>query len=331
MSGTILITTEWFNDAPNFEEMRAKLEGAGLALRVSGHRGILSAEQLKPLLDGARGCIAGIDHFTRDVIESASALEVISRTGVGFERIDIDACTERGVVVTTSVASNSDAVAEFALGLILAVARDIGRGFVSMRGGKWRSGDLLGSTVVGKRLGIVGMGSIGSRLARLARGLRMEVLYYDVVRKPGLETSGEVTYAPLDELLARSDFVSLHAPVTSDSRRLIGERELRRMQPHAFLVNTARGPLIDEAALVSAIDEGWIRGAAIDVYDPEPPSPENPLLHRERILVTPHIAGSSEDARRKNLALAVENLLAVLGGERPPTVMNPRVFELSGR
>jgi phosphoglycerate dehydrogenase-like enzyme len=239
MEGTVLVTTEWFSEAENHDEVRAKIENAGLTIRLSGHRGILSPEQLHPLLRGARGCIAGIDHFTREVIERADALEVISRTGVGFERIDVDACTERGVIVATSVGSNADAVAEFAIGMMFAAARGIARFDASMRAGKWGSRD-VGAVVVGRRLGIVGLGAIGSRLALLARGLRMHVTYYDVVRKPELEADGTARYAPLDEVLSQSDFVSLHTPVTPQTRGMIGERELRLMQPHAYLINTAR-------------------------------------------------------------------------------------------
>lgn len=331
MADTILITTEWFDRAPNRDEALAKIARAGFEVRVSGHTGILGAEELRGMLAGIRGCVAGIDRFTRDAIADADALAVISRTGVGYERIDLEACTERGIVVTTSAGSNADAVAEFTIGLMLAAARQIPAGDASMRAGRWESGEMMGGSVVGKRLGIVGLGTIGARVARLARGLRMDVEYFDVVRKPGLETTGVATFMPFEELLGRSDFITVHVPLTPASHKLFSDRALRAMQPHAFLINTARGPVVDDEALVRAVDAGWIRGAALDVFDPEPPLKDGPLLRNERIIVTPHIAGSNEDARRRNLGMAIDNLLGVLGGERPASVVNPRVYETGAR
>lgn len=329
MGDRILITTEWFDLAPNRDEALAKIARAGFEARVSGHTGILSAEELRTMLGGIRGCVAGIDRFTREALAGADVLQVISRTGVGFERIDLDACTERGIVVTTTPGSNADAVAEFAIGLMLAAARQIPAGDASMRAGRWEGGEMMGGQVVGKRLGIVGLGTIGARVARLARGLRMEVEYFDVVRKPGLETTGIATFVSFEELLARSDFVTIHVPLTAETHKLFSDRALRAMQPHAFLINTARGPVIDDDALLRAIDAGWIRGAALDVFDPEPPDKDGPLLRDARIIVTPHIAGASEDSRRKNLGMAIDNLLGVLGGERPASVVNPRVYEVA--
>ncbi len=198
-----------------------------------------------------------------------------------------------------------------------------------VRTGKWRTWEpmgLLGMDVWQATLGIVGMGRIGTAVARRARGFAMHILYYDPTRRPELEEELGAEYAELEDLLARSDFVTLHCPLTPETQHLINEEALRRMKPTAILINAARGPVVDTGALVRALSEGWIRAAALDVTDPEPLPPDHPLLSLPNCIVVPHIASATVSTRNRMARMAAENLLAGLRGERLPYCANPEVY-----
>jgi glyoxylate reductase len=273
------------------------------------------------MIPGVRAWICGTDRFTRKALAHADRLEVLSRSGVGYDAIDVEACNERGIFVTTTPGANDVAVAEFSLGLIFALARQIVYSDAIIRKGTWERNLLNGISPLGKTLGIVGMGRIGRALARLAIPLGIRVQYYDIlgpVAPAGLDAS----FVSMDALLATSDFVSLHVPFTPQTRGLISAPQFSAMKKSAYLINTSRGGIVDETALGQALKEDRIAGAALDVFVEEPLR-QSPLFEcRDRLILTPHMAGLSMESKAAMLRGAVDNALAILAGERPPTIVN---------
>lgn len=268
------------------------------------------------------------DRIDEALLEAAPRLLVISNMATGFDNIDVEAATRRRVLVTRTPGVLSETTAEFTLALIFAAARRVVEGDRKTRAGEWATWGpeiLLGRDLTGATLGIVGMGGIGTAVARRARALGMRVVYHSLSRRQPLERRYRMEFLELDELLARADFVSLHAPLTEETRHLINERTLRLMKPEAVLVNTARGPLVDQAALYRALSEGWIAGAALDVTDPEPMPVDDPLLSLPNVVVTPHIASASVATRSGMAMLAAENLVEALSGRVPGNTVNPEV------
>jgi len=281
---------------------------------------IQTKEGLLKVIDAYDGAIVALPPFDREVIAKARRLRIISRHGVGYDSIDVDAARERGIYVTITPAL-SETVADMAFALILSAARMIPQGHTYVKTGKWRRrsdrGLFMGTDVFGKTLGIVGLGRIGSVVAKRARGFDMKVLYYDAVRNLELEQSLPLEYRSLPSLLAESDFVSIHTPLTKETEGLIGEKELRTMKKEAILVNTSRGPVVDEKALYHALKEGRLGGAGLDVFEEEPVDPENLLLTLDNVVLAPHIAGTTKECRRRCALLAVQNTIRVLRGEKP--------------
>ena len=281
------------------------------------------------LLEAVRGA-AGIlptvtEKIDAEVIGAAGdGLKVIANMAVGYDNIDVEAATERGVVVTNTPDVLNETTADTAFMLLLAAARRLGEAERLLRSGGWDAWgpmQLTGPDVWGKKLGIVGFGRIGQALARRARGFDMEVLYHDQHRNEGAERGLGARYLEIDELLRTSDFVSIHTPLTPETRHLIGQGELDLMQPTAVLVNSSRGLVVDEAALADALEEGTIFAAGLDVYEEEPEV--NPkLLELENVVLAPHIGSASIETRDKMAELAAENLVAVLRGEEPKTSVN---------
>jgi len=245
---------------------------------------------------------------TRRVIEAASDLRAVGRAGVGVDNVDCDAASERGVIVMNTPGGNSIATAELALGLIFALARHIPRADRTTRGGSWEKKALTGTEITGKTLGVVGLGRIGRIVAERALGLRMKVLGYDPYLDPAAATVPGVEFAPLDELCARADFVTLHVPLSNSTRNLLSRERIARMKRGARLVNCARGGLVDETALLEALESGHLAGAALDVLEEEPPRKGHPLLGREDVIVTPHMGASALEAQH---AVAVEVAQAI--------------------
>ncbi len=278
----------------------------------------------------AEGLVCTVsDRVDEELLRQARRLRVVSNVAVGYDNIDVAACTRRGIVVTNTPDVLTEATADFAWALLLAAARRVVEADRFTRSGQWRSWSptlLLGLDVYGRTLGIVGLGRIGAAVARRARGFGMRVLYAQPRRRPDLEAELGLEYRTLEALLAESDFVSLHVPLTPTTRHLIGREQLRRMKRTAILVNTARGAVVDEQALVEALQEGWIRAAALDVYEQEPLPLNSPLLRLENVVLAPHIGSATEATRTRMAELAAENCVAVLTGRRPPTPVNPEVL-----
>jgi glyoxylate reductase len=260
------------------------------------------------------------------LLNALPTVKVVSNMAVGFDNIDVDACTRKGVVVCITPDVLTETTADFTWALMLAVARRVCEAAESVRAGTWRTWEplgFLGRDLSGATLGIVGFGRIGRAVARRARGFDMRVLYTDKTRQSSeVERDLRATFVPLEQLLAESDIVTLHVPLTPETRMLIGARELALMKPRSILINTARGPVVDTEALVRALRTGHLWGAGLDVTDPEPLPADHPLLQCPNVIVTPHIASASETTRARMAELAAENLVAALQNRRPPRSLN---------
>ncbi len=266
------------------------------------------------------------DRIDSEVIASASNLKVISSYSVGYDHIDTDAAARRGIYVAYTPDVLTETTADLTFALMLAVARRIVEADRVVRKGRWRgtwSYDfMLGSDVHGKTLGIVGMGRIGSALAKRAEGFRMKVLYHSRNRVDK-ERELNAEYRGLDELLRESDFVSIHVPLNKDTYHLMNEQRFRVMKSSAYLINTSRGQVVDESALVKALRKNWIAGAALDVFEKEPIPKDSPLLRFDNVVLLPHIGSASRETREKMAEVAATSILNVLKGEKPLYAVNP--------
>ncbi len=233
---------------------------------------------------------------TEEVIEAGRRLKVIARAGAGLDNIDLEAARRRGIEVVSAGESVAVAVAELTLGLMLSIARHIPQAHFSVKEGRWEKHSFIGIQLQGKTLGIIGLGRVGTALARRAMALEMRVIATDPFLPPERASRIGVALLPLEELLRNADFVSIHVPLTPQTRRMIGWEEICLMKPTAYLINTARGGVVDEEALVRALEEGRIAGAALDVFEEEPPA-NSPLLRCSRVILTPHIGASTREAQ----------------------------------
>ncbi|MGH7316468.1 MAG: 2-hydroxyacid dehydrogenase [Candidatus Rokuibacteriota bacterium] len=280
-------------------------------------------------LAGKQGLICVISEVIDEALLAARpGLRVVSNVAVGYNNVDVAACTRRGVVVTNTPDVLTDTTADFAWTLLMATARRLVEADRYTREGRFQQWEymlLLGGDIHGKTLGVVGFGRIGRAMARRARGFGMRVLYQDAVAAdPATERDLNATRVDLATLLRDSDFVTLHTPLSPETRHLINVDSLRTMKKTAYLINAARGPVVDEAALVQALKEGRIAGAGLDVFEEEPKVHPG-LLGLPNVVLAPHIASASHETRLKMATLAVENCLAVLEGKTPPTPVNPEV------
>lgn len=264
-----------------------------------------------------------------EFFDAAPNLKVISTTSVGYDPFDIPAATQRGVVVCHTPGVLSAAVANLTMACIFNLALKLFQFEPYVRSGGWARREKppsLGMDIQGKTLGVVGFGRIGQEVTRRMQALGMQTLWYDIFDTPH-PAAPNSQYRPLNDLLAESDFVTLHTNLDESTRHLIGSEELARMKPTAYLINTARGPLIDQRALTEALQTGQIAGAALDVLEKEPPDEDEPIVRLPNVLCFPHIGTATEETRRAMRELAVENLLAVLDGKKPPAPVNPEVLK----
>lgn len=326
MSWKVLLTARTLNVEAVGRRALALLREADCELIQPPKFGPLTAEELLPLLAGVDAVFASMDKFTAPVLGSkeASQLKLISRWGVGYDAIDIPAATQNGIVVAFTPGLLNDAVADYAMALLFAIARRVHEGHLSMRAGQWTSG--WGHDIGGKTLGIIGCGRIGQAVARRASGFNMRLLGSDTAPNDEAKKLG-VQFVPLDQLLAESDFVTLHAALTPATRGLIGEAQLRRMKPSAYLINTARGAILDEAALVHALTEKWIAGAALDAFVVEPLPSDHPLRTAPNLLLTPHQASFGYETGALVSEAAAQAIVDLQAGRRPRWVVNEAVYQ----
>lgn len=294
------------------DEARQMLLDAGFELRCNpGIRP--TSDQLKEMVAGAYAIVAGTEKYTAEVLEAADSLKAIIRFGVGTDNFDLAALRKKQVAV--GVITNHDAVAEYALTLILSVIKNLPRFDHAARDGQWARFPMR--ELRGKTVGIVGFGRIGRRLAELLRGFGVELLVYDpFVTHEQVKVYGGRAVS-MDDLLACSDVVSLHLPYTAETHRIIGHENLAKMKPGAYLVNTARGPLADEQALYAALTEGRLGGAALDVFEKEPITKDNPLFALENVVVSPHAAALSLETNYNGSLICAQSIIRVYHGEAP--------------
>ncbi len=263
------------------------------------------------------------------LLRAAPKLRIAANVAVGFDNIDVAACTKRGVVATNTPGVLDETTADFAWTLMMAVARRLGEGEQLARSGSWKGWNLdqlCGADIWGKTLGIVGFGRIGRAVARRALGFNMKVIYTDAVRAPEeAEQAVNATFQDMNTLLGESDFISLHVPLLAETRGLFDAPKFFRMKPTAFLINTSRGQVVDEAALVAALESKKIAGAALDVYENEPFI--HPGLKRANVVLAPHLASASLETRTKMAVMAANNVVSLFQGQMPPNMLNPSVLK----
>jgi glyoxylate reductase len=299
---------------------------------LSPHDRPLTRDELNEAVTGADAVITLLhDPVDAALLDAAGPqLKCIANVAVGYDNVDVAAATERGVVVTNTPGVLTDSTADLAMALILMVTRRLGEGERLIRSGEpwsWHMFFMLGSSLAGKTLGVIGLGAIGQATARRARAFGMEIVYAGP-RRVSEETEAELGGArrlPLIQLLASADVVTLHTPLTPETRHLIDSTALRQMRSDAYLVNTSRGPIVDEAALVKALRDDRIAGAALDVFENEP-EVHPALLQRDNVVLIPHLGSATIETRTAMAVLAADNALAVLRGEKPPTAVNPEVL-----
>jgi phosphoglycerate dehydrogenase-like enzyme len=308
----VLVTARSFGGA--HPELRRELEDAVSGVRWNELGRPLEPVELRDAIADVDGVIAGVDRFDAGVIDSASRLRVIARHGVGTDGVDLAAAARRGIVVTNTPGANAEAVAELAIGLMFALARRIPEGDRRVRAGAY--GPLPGVQLAGRTVGLLGMGRIGTAVARRAAALGCTVVGFDPAVADEQILRAGATPSSQDQVVGTADFLSLHVPVTDDTRDMVDAAFLSRMKDGAFLVNTARGELVMEDALVEAL-ESRLAGAALDALRDEPPPRDNPLLARDDVIVTPHTGADTGEARAAMGRLALDDLLAVLDGRRP--------------
>ncbi len=327
MAWRVLVTARAF--WASGQEARQALEASGCEVKDSPQAGPLPEEMLISQLEDCDAVIASSDPYIARVFAACPRLKTVARCGVGIDSVDLNAATEAGVVITNTPGAMTEAVADYAFGLMLALARRIVEADALMRSGRW--GEFPGTLVYGKTLGLIGLGKIGQAVARRAIGFNMRVLVYDTVlaataHQFHLDIDKFVEFVDLDRLLAESDFISVHAPSLPETQGMFNAERFARMKPTAYFINTARGTLVEEAALLDALQQGRIAGAALDVYAKEPLAEDHPLRRAPRCLLSPHNSFNAVEAAAAMSLQSAQNVLAILRGDRLANVCNPAVW-----
>ncbi|WP_052890120.1 phosphoglycerate dehydrogenase [Thermogemmatispora carboxidivorans] len=313
LNSTVLVTSRSFgvDDA----SLREDLEAAVKEVRYNPYGRALTLEELRRAVGDVDGIIAGSEKIDASVFAAAPRLRVIARYGVGVDNIDLAAAREHGVVVTNAPGANAEAVAELTIGFLFALSRSLSRIDRAVHAGQWPS--LQGHEVGGKVVGLLGLGRIGQGVARRALALGCTVMAYDPCINQAFVDNYKVHVAPLNEVVAQAHFLSLHLPLTAETRGLVDRSLLERMRPGSYLINTARGELLVEEDLLWALESGPLRGAALDTLCDEPPPADHPFLGREDIILTSHVGAHTTEAARAVGRIALSELLAVLSGQAP--------------
>ena len=324
----VYVTRQIFPDALDLIEKSAELE-------LWPDDEPPSPEQLMEAMSNVDGAIINVmDRIDAPLLDAAPKLRVLSQVAAGLDNIDIPEATKRDIMVGYTPGVLAKSTADLAFALLLAVARRVVESDKWVREGNWKISHhpmfWLGSEVNGSTLGILGLGGIGLEMAKRGLGFDMKVLYHSRTRKRDLEKEYGLKYASFKRVLAESDFLSIHVPLTPQTNHFIGEKQLKMMKPSSILVNLSRGPVVDTEALHQALTKGTIAGAGLDVFDPEPVPTDHPILGLDNVVVLPHIGSASNRSRREMHLLAARNLLAGLNGERLEECANPEVYEFLG-
>ena len=318
----VLITTYYLRPG---SEVDLHLQKAGLEAVFSPWRGNRTEDEMIEVLRGIDGAIASSDPFTARVIAAADRLKVIARTGVGYDAVDVKAATAKKIAVCTTPGANRHAVTEWAITLMLMLARKALDNLAEVRKGGWTRYE--GVDLTGKTLGIIGLGTIGREVAQRMRAFEMRILAADPNQNQQFAEEHGITYVPVEQLLRESDFVTVHSFMSSENKHLINAERLALMKPTAYLVNSGRGGIIDGKALYQALKEKRIAGAGLDVFEEEPLPADSPLRELDNLLMSPHAAGSTADARRLSPFMAADDVIRVLKGERALYAMNPEIYQ----
>jgi D-3-phosphoglycerate dehydrogenase len=317
MSREILIISSKFRES--VDTFRELIEREGCTMSEREIQYPITEDHLTDLVRDVDGLITGLEPVTPPVLENANRLKVISAGGVGYDHIDLEAATAKGIAVCNCAGCNNRSVAELAFGMMISLSRQIFQSDRAVRNNEWAR--YSGPELWGKTIGIVGLGRVGKSVAQLAKGFGMRILATDVAWDIAYADEHGISYVSLDRILQEADYVSLHTPLTPWTLNLIGERELEMMKPTAYLINTARGPVVDENALCRALEQGQIAGAGLDVFVVEP-SIDCAFRDFENVILTPHIGGSSNEAFDRSLQLALLNVTSVLNGRAPHSQVN---------
>jgi glyoxylate reductase len=311
---------------PGLDMLKEKYE-----VTVNPHDRVLTKEEITSGVVDAEALVCLLtDAIDQDIIDAGKNLKIISNYAVGYNNIDFIYATERGIIVTNTPGVLSETTADLAFSLLVSAARRIPEGDRFMREGKfagWAPELMLGTDIYGKTLGIIGLGRIGALVARRARGFDMKVLYNSATRKPELEKELGIQFSEIEEILRESDFVSLHVPLTEKTKGLIGQKELGMLKPTTYLINTSRGEVVDEPALIETLKNRRIRGAALDVFWGEPTNVNPELYNLENVVLAPHMGSASHETRSKMAEMAAQAVIDAIEGRRPKHVVNPEVLE----
>ena len=309
----ILVTATSYGK--NDPRLKTELEAQVASVTYNPTGKPITSTQLAELLPGVDGFIAGLDVIDAAALEAANRLKVIARYGVGYDNVDLAAARARGIVVTNTPGANSVSVAELALALMLALARQLPEAVSAVHEGKWPR--LSGISLEHKTVGILGFGAIGKQLSRRLRGFDCRVLAFDPFADRAFAIENNVELLDMDDVVCNADFLSLHLPLLPETRAMVNTEFLSRMKQGAYLINTSRGEVVDEAALFAALESGHLRGAGLDAFTQEPPDPANPLLKLPQVIATPHLGAQTDGATSNMGWLALQDCLAVLKGEEP--------------
>jgi len=313
----ILITPRSFASASDKPMKMLTEKGYEIQLNDIGRP--YKKEEMLKLIRDVDGIIIGIDELSAEIIEKANALKVISKYGIGLDNIDINMATNNKIIVTNTPTANLDAVADLAFGLILSLARRIPEADKKTKSGAWEK--IIGKSVWEKTLGIIGLGKIGRQVVKRAQGFKMNILVFDLIKDKKFAQKCGIKYVNLEELLQKSDYITIHIPLNDATRDMISYEELEKIKEGAFLINTSRGGIVDEGALYNALRNNKLRGAALDVYNNEPPR-ESTLKELDNVIMTPHIGAYTEEAIENMSIQAAQNLIDVLEGREPQNRVN---------
>jgi len=313
----ILVTPRSFASASDKPMKMLTEKGYVIQLNDSGRP--YKKEEMLNLVSDIDGIIIGIDELSAEIIERANKLKVISKYGTGLDNIDINIATEKKITVTNTPTANVDAVADLTFGLILSLARRIPEADRKTKSSKWEK--ITGKSVWEKTLGIIGLGKIGRQVVKRAQGFKMNILVYELIKDEKFAQNYNIKYVNLEELLQKSDYITIHIPLIDTTRHMIDHKELEQVQAGSFLINTSRGGIVNEEALYNALKNKKLRGAALDVYVNEPPQ-KSPLMELDNIIMTPHIGAYTEEAIENMGIQAAQNLIDVLEGREPQSRVN---------
>lgn len=317
MTIKILVTSRSFSQVS--EEPIKLLKQNNFLIDFKQESGLYGEEDFLKVIGAYDAVIVGADHMTAKVIEAGRKLKIICKHGAGVDNIDCEKAKEMGITVTNVPATNSDAVADFAFGLILNIARKISANAFEVKRGKWNKD--IGVDVCKKTLGIIGCGAIGRRVAKRGQGFDMRVLGYDPYVKESANLSN-IELVDLETLIKESDFISIHVPLTPDTRNLISSKEMHQMKKGAFIINTARGGIVDENALYQFLTNGHLGGAALDVTEQEPIQADSPLLKLDNVIITSHIASYSKESLNAVSMACARNIIKIINNETPDNIVN---------